>query len=186
MINFNYISTKLQGLYLIVPKSKIDNRGYFERLFCTEEFKEVGLNRPIVNINHSFSKQKGTIRGMHFQYPPSQEIKMITCLKGSIYDVALDIRKNSSTFLQWQGEILDGDSRKIFMIPEGFAHGFQTLEDNVELLYIHTNFYNKEHESGLNYNDPILNINWPLKVTKISDKDKNYKFITTNFKGVEL
>ena len=186
MVNFTVKETKLQGLYLITPISKEDNRGHFERLFCVKEFKELGLDKPIININHSFSKKKGTVRGLHFQYPPFQEVKLIICLKGSIYDIAVDIRANSCTFLQWQAEILDGDSRKIFMIPEGFAHGFQTLEDNVELLYIHTNFYNKEKESGLNHNDPILNINWPLKVTKISDKDKNYKFITTNFKGVEL
>ena len=111
---------------------------------------------------------------------------MIICLKGSIYDVALDIRKNSSTFLQRHGEILDGELRKMFLIPEGFAHGFQTLEDNVELLYLHTNFYSREHESGLNFKDPLVNISWPLEVKEISERDSNHKFISSDFKGVEL
>ena len=186
MINFAFKQTRLQGLYLITPKPKIDNRGYFERLFCTDEFKELGLNKPIVNINHSFSKQKGIIRGLHFQYPPFQETKIIICLKGSVYDVAIDIKKDSPTFLQWHGEILDGKLKQMFLIPEGFAHGFQTLEDNVELLYLHTNFYNREYESGLNFMDPFLNISWPLEVTEISEKDKNHKFISPDFKGVEL
>ncbi len=185
MVNFTFIKTKLQGLYLIAPKPKVDNRGYFERLFCTEEFKEVGLNKPIVNINHSFSKQKGTVRGFHFQYSPFQEVKIIICLKGSIYDVAVDIRTNSPTFLQWHGEILDGESKKMFLLPEGFAHGFQTIENDVELLYLHTNFYNKEHESGLNYMDPILNIKLPLNATQVSERDKNHKFISPDFKGVQ-
>ncbi len=185
MINFNYTATKLQGLYLITPKPKTDDRGYFERLFCTDEFKELGLNKPIVNINHSYSKQKGTIRGMHFQYPPSQEIKIIICLRGSVYDVAIDIRKNSPTFLQWHSEILNNELKQMFLIPEGFAHGFQTLEDNVELLYLHTNFYSREYESGLNFQDPLINIQWPLEVAKISEKDKSHKFISTDFKGVK-
>lgn len=185
MVNFNYTATKLQGLYLITPKPKTDDRGYFERLFCTDEFKELGLNKPIVNINHSYSKQKGTIRGMHFQYPPSQEIKIIICLRGSVYDVAIDIRKNSPTFLQWHSEILNNELKQMFLIPEGFAHGFQTLEDNVELLYLHTNFYSREYESGLNFQDPLINIQWPLEVAEISEKDKSHKFISTDFKGVK-
>ena len=186
MKNFKYLQTKLQGLYLITPKPKTDNRGYFERLFCTDEFKELGLNKPIVNINHSYSKYKGTIRGLHFQYPPFQETKIIICLKGSIYDVAIDIRKNSPTFLQWQGEILDGTLKQMFLISEGFAHGFQALENDVELLYLHTNFYSKEHESALNIQDPLLNISWPLEVTEITEKDITNKFISAEFKGIEL
>ena len=186
MINFNYISTKLQGLYLISPKPKTDGRGYFERLYCIEEFKELGLQKPISNINRSFTKQKGTIRGLHFQYPPFQEIKIIICLKGSVYDVAVDIRKDSPTFLQWQGEILSEKTEKMIIVPEGFAHGFQTLEDNVEFMYFNTSSYSRENESGLNYGDPLLNISWPFEATEVSEKDKNHKFISSDFKGVEL
>ncbi|RZD16000.1 MAG: dTDP-4-dehydrorhamnose 3,5-epimerase [Candidatus Acididesulfobacter guangdongensis] len=186
MNNFIYTATKLKGLYLITPKPKTDSRGYFERLYCIEEFKEVGLKKPLCNINRSFTKQKGTIRGLHFQHPPFQEVKIIICLKGIIYDVAVDIRKNSPTFLQWHSEILDSKSRKIFLIPEGFAHGFQAMENDVELLYLHTNFYNKEYESGINCKDPMLNIQWPLNVTQVSERDKNHKFISHDFKGVDL
>ena len=186
MTNFTYTQTKLPGLYIINLKPKVDDRGYFERIYCSEEFKELGLKKQINNINCSFTKKKGTIRGLHFQYPPFQETKIIICLKGSVYDVAIDIKKDSPTFLQWHGEILDGKLKQMFLIPEGFAHGFQTLEDNIELLYLHTNFYNREYEYGLNFIDPFLNISWPLEVTEISEKDKNHKFISPNFKGVEL
>jgi dTDP-4-dehydrorhamnose 3,5-epimerase len=186
MINFAFKQTILQGLYLINLKPKTDDRGYFERVYCIEEFKELMPQKQINNINRSFTKQKGTIRGLHFQYPPFQEIKIIICLKGSVYDVAVDIRKNSPTFLQWHGETLSEKSEKMLIVPEGFAHGFQTLEDNVEFMYFNTSPYSKENESGLNYNDPSLNISWPLEVTEISEKDKNHKFISPNFKGVEL
>jgi len=186
MMNFKFTQTKLQGLYVINPKPKKDDRGYFKRLYCIEEFKELGIDKPIKNINSSFTKQKGTIRGLHFQYPPFQEVKIIMSLKGSIYDVAVDIRKNSPTFLQWHSEILDDKSRKIFLIPEGFAHGFQTMENNVEILYLHTNFYSKEYESGINYKDQTLNIKWPLNVTMVSERDKNHNFISLDFKGVDL
>ncbi len=186
MDNFTYSSTKLQGLYSIYPKSKVDNRGYFERLFCVDEFKELGLNKPIVNINHSLTKQKGTVRGLHFQYPPFQEIKIIICLKGSVYDAAVDIRADSPTFLQWHGEILNEDMRNMLLIPEGFAHGFQTLEENIELLYLHTNFYNKDCESGLNYRDPLLNISWPLSITEVSEKDINHNFLSNEFRGIKI
>lgn len=186
MTNFNYMETKLQGLYFICPKPKIDDRGYFERLFCIDEFKELGLNKHIININHSFTKKIGTVRGLHFQHPPFQEIKIIICLKGSVYDVAVDIRANSPTFLQWHGETLQESSRNMMLIPEGFAHGFQTLEDNVELLYLHTNFYSKQYESGLNYKDPALNISWSLSVTDVSERDKNYDFLSIDFKGIKI
>lgn len=186
MVNFTYEQTKLKGLYIINLKPKTDDRGYFERVYCVEEFKELGLKKTINNINRSFTKKKGTIRGLHFQYPPFQETKIIICLKGSVYDVAVDIRKNSPTFLQWQGEILDGKLKQMFLIPEGFAHGFQTLENDVELLYLHTNFYSKEYESALNIRDPLLNISWPSEVTEISEKDSSNKFISTEFKGIEL
>ena len=186
MTNFIFTQTKLKGLYLIAPKPKTDGRGYFERLYCIEEFKELGLQKPISNINRSFTKQKGTIRGLHFQYPPFQEIKIIICLKGSVYDVSVDIRKDSPTFLQWHGETLTEKSEKMIIVPKGFAHGFQTLEDNVDFMYFNTSPYSKENESGLNYNDPALNISWPLKTTEISDKDKNHRFISTDFKGIDL
>ena len=186
MVNFTFIKAKLQGLYLIYLKPKTDDRGYFERLYCIEEFKELELQKPISNINRSFTKQKGTVRGLHFQYPPFQEIKIIMCLKGSVYDVAVDIRKDSPTFLQWHGETLSEKSEKMIIVPEGFAHGFQALEDNVEVMYFNTSSYSKENESGLNYSDPLLNISWPFEVAAVSEKDKNHKFISSDFKGMEL
>ena len=163
-----------------------DHRGYFCRIFCEEELNEIGFHKRVVQINQSMTKLRGSIRGMHFQYPPKAETKIVKCLSGSIYDVAVDLRQDSPTFLQWYGETLSADNMKLFFIPEGFAHGFQTLEDNSEILYLHSEFYSKEHESGIRYNDPALNIEWTLKLTDISERDKNLPLIDKNFQGLIL
>ncbi|MFX1590950.1 MAG: dTDP-4-dehydrorhamnose 3,5-epimerase family protein [Promethearchaeota archaeon] len=143
-------------------------------------------DKEIVQINNSVTKLKGSVRGMHFQYPPKAEIKIIKCIKGKVFDVAVDIRKNSTTFLEWHGEVLTEDNFIMLYIPQGFAHGFQTLEDNTELLYLHTEFYSPEFEGGLLYNDPILNITWPLDVADISQRDMKHPLLTDEFKGVEV
>ncbi|KKM20019.1 hypothetical protein LCGC14_1649780, partial [marine sediment metagenome] len=178
-----FFKTKLKGLMIIEPEIFEDDRGNFYRIFCENELKEIGFKKYIVQVNQSLTKKKGSIRGMHFQYPPKAEIKLVKCLSGSVFDVAIDLRMNSSTFLQWHSEILSAINRKIMYIPEGFAHGFQVLEDNSEILYLHSEFYSDELESGIRYNDPKIKIKWPLELTEISSRDKNHKSIDNEFNG---
>lgn len=178
--------TKLEDLFIIELEIFEDKRGNFYRIYCENELKKIGYNKCIVQINQSLTKKKGSIRGMHFQYPPKAEIKFVKCLMGSVFDIAIDLRNNSSTFLQWHSEILSANNKKIMYIPEGFAHGFQTLEDNSEILYLHSEFYNSELESGIRYNDPKINIKWPLELTEISIRDKNHKLLEDDFDGIKI
>ena len=178
----NLDSTPLSGLFVIERKSIFDHRGAFSRLFCSNELLEIMGNRQIVQINHSITKAKGAVRGMHFQYPPYAEMKLVTCLKGEVFDVAVDIRQDSPTYFKWHAEVLSQDNHKTLAIPEGFAHGFQTLTHNSEMLYLHTCEYNPQAEGGLNPNDPYLGIDWPLPFSEISQKDLNRSFIDNEFK----
>jgi len=175
--HFKFLKSKIEGLYSIERSLIEDERGFFSRLFCEEEFKKIGFSQPIRQMNNSFTKKKGSVRGMHFQNLPFQETKIVRCIKGEVYDVAVDIRKNSPTFLQWHSEILTADKGNSLFISEGFAHGFQTLTNNCELLYMHSNFYSQEAEGALNAFDPKINISWPLEVTEISDRDRNNPLI---------
>ena len=181
-----FLETPLKGLTIIELESYRDDRGLFFRLFCSNELKEIGLNKNIMQINQSLTIKKGAVRGMHFQFPPKAEIKIIKCIRGTIFDVAIDLRKQSPTFLQWYGEILSAGNMKLMYIPEGFAHGFQTLEENSELLYLHTEFYSPENEGGIRYDDPRIDIKWPLEVIEISERDKKFKLIDDNFEGLEI
>lgn len=183
---FDFIKTRLTGLYEIRRKPITDNRGFFSRFFCAEEFKEVGLDGTIAQLNHTLTKDKGAIRGMHFQYPPHTETKIVSCIKGEVLDVAVDLRRNSPSFLKWHSVILSASQQNSLYIPDGFAHGFQTLTENCELLYIHTRFFTPGAEGALNAFDPALSIKWPLAVTNISERDKNHPLIDKNFNGVEL
>lgn len=179
----NFTETKLKGSYIIETIPLKDSRGYFERIFCENIFEKVGLKKRIVQINHSSTIEKGVVRGMHFQKSPYAETKIIKCIKGSVFDIIVDIRKGSKTFLEWTCVELNPENNKMIFIPEGFAHGFQTLKENTELLYFHTEFYEKEAEAGLNILDKQINIQLPLTISGISKKDSNYKFINDNFKG---
>jgi dTDP-4-dehydrorhamnose 3,5-epimerase len=178
--------TLLQDSVIIEPEPFSDNRGMFFRVFCQHELQSILYGKNIVQINHSLTRQKGAIRGMHFQHPPKAEIKMVKCLRGSVFDVIIDLRHNSTTLLQWHGEILSAENMKMMYIPEGYAHGFQTLEENCELLYLHTEFYSPEHEGGVRYIDPKIGIKWPLEVTEISDKDGGYPLLTQDFGGIQF
>ena len=184
MTNFQIIDTPLKGLKIIKRVKVSDNRGYLSRLFCLEELKLAGWKSHVSQINHTLTSNKGTIRGMHYQNKPYKEMKFVTCLKGAIFDVAIDIRLNSPTFLHHFSLELDSEKCQGLLIPEGFAHGFQSLTKETELIYIHSNFYSSIHEGGLNPLDKKLNINWPYENFLISDKDKNRKFIDTKFKGI--
>jgi dTDP-4-dehydrorhamnose 3,5-epimerase len=186
MSRFDFITTPLSGLKLVQRKAIEDSRGFLSRFYCAEEFAENGINRSIVQINHTLTRKKGAVRGLHFQYPPYAETKLVSCLRGEIWDVALDLRSNSATFLQWYGEILSAANRKSMLIPEGFAHGFQTLTEDCELIYLHTAAYHPEAEGALNVTDPKLGIAWPLTITEISEKDRNHKLIEYEFQGIAL
>lgn len=176
----------LEGAFVIESEPLKDDRGLFVRVFCQQELQHILHKKNIVQVNHSLTRQKGALRGMHFQYPPKAEIKMVKCLRGSIFDVMIDLRRNSSTFLKWHGEVLSAENMQMMYIPEGFAHGFQTLEENSELLYLHTEFYSLEHEGGVRYNDPKIGIKWPLKVTDISERDRYHPLLGEDFLGIEF
>jgi dTDP-4-dehydrorhamnose 3,5-epimerase len=163
----------LEGAYVIETEPFQDYRGLFARIFCQGELNEIGHSKSIVQINHSITVEKGAIRGMHFQYPPKAEIKIVRCLRGSVFDVILDLRNSSATFGKWHGEVLSSDNMKMMYIPEGFAHGFQTLVENAELLYLHTEFYDPKYEGGVTFDDPEIGIDWPLPARMISAKDRN-------------
>jgi len=184
--NFDIFETPLQGLQLIHRKPLGDSRGYLERLFCLSELAELLKGETIVQINHTLTAKTGTIRGMHFQYPPWAETKFVTCLKGEVFDVAVDVRPGSPTFLRWHGELLNATNHNTLLIPEGFAHGFQTLTDECEMLYFHTSAYHRDAEGALNSLDPALAIQWPLPVTEQSTRDKEHPMIQPDFPGVSL
>lgn len=177
--------TKLKGSYLITLTPSGDSRGWFARTYCKKEFAAIGHDKEWVQMNQSYSAEKGTIRGMHFQLSDHKEIKLVRCIAGTVYDVIVDIRKNSPTFLQWIGLEISAANKKMIYIPEGFAHDFQTLTDDAELIYHHSNYYSPEHESGLRYNDDYLKIDWPLSPTVISERDRNHKVIDHYFTGIE-
>ncbi len=166
--------TKLPGAYLIDIEKREDERGFFARSWCQKEFEAHGLVPRVTQANISFNKYKGTLRGMHYQAAPFAETKLVRCTRGAIYDVIVDLRPDSPTCMQWLGVELTAENYKMLYVPEGFAHGFQTLIDNTEATYQVSQFYTPEAEGGLRYNDPTFNIDWPLEVQVISDKDRNW------------
>lgn len=159
---------------MIEPEIKTDERGHFTRFFCKEELAKAGVNFDIAQINRSFTNKKGTIRGMHFQKIPRAEDKIVQCIKGAIYDVAIDLRADSSTYGEWVAEELNQENKKMFLIPKGFAHGLQTLTDNCEVQYFMSEFYSPEYASGVRFNDPLFKIKWPLENPVLSEKDRNW------------
>jgi dTDP-4-dehydrorhamnose 3,5-epimerase len=167
--------TELPGAFVIELQKHEDERGFFARSWCQKEFEARGLNPRTVQCNVSFNKLKGTLRGMHYQVPPCAEAKLVRCTRGAICDVIIDLRRESVTYKQHVSEVLSSDNYKALFIPEGFAHGFQTLEDNCEVFYQMSAYYSPEHERGVRYNDPAFRISWPIDVTMISDRDRNYE-----------
>ena len=172
--NFNIIDLPLKDASIIETSINQDERGIFSRFFCNKELQNLLNGSEIVNINFSQSKQKGTLRGLHFQRDPHQEKKFVRCISGRIYDVIVDLRPDSNTYLKWFGIELNENNKKMIYIPEGFAHGYQTLENNSEIIYCVTNYYSPKDEAGLRYDEPSLKIDWPLEITEISNKDMNY------------
>lgn len=176
--------TAIEGVVTVDGASVSDHRGAFTRLYCEREIAGVVGARRIVQINHSCTSAVGAIRGMHFQHAPQAEMKLVRCLKGKVWDVAVDLRAGSPTFLAWHAEELDPGNARMLVIPEGCAHGFQVLAADSELLYLHTAFYAPDHEGGIRYNDPSLAIHWPLAVTDISPRDTSHSLLAADFPGL--
>lgn len=169
-----YTLAPLEGAYLIDLEPRGDERGFFARLFCEREFEKKGLKTHFVNINNSLSVSKGTLRGMHYQLAPKCETKVVRCIKGAIYDVILDLRPDSPTFGQHFGAELSESNRRMMYVPDGFGHGFISLEDHTEILYLVSEYYSPEHERGIRWNDPHFNIQWPIQPEIISEKDAKH------------
>jgi dTDP-4-dehydrorhamnose 3,5-epimerase len=169
-----FTETRLSGAYVIDLQCIKDERGFFARTWCKEEFEKHGLNSNLVQCNLSHNVKRGTLRGMHYQAAPHEEVKLVSCISGSIYDVIVDLRDKSPTFGQWQAFELSAQNHRMLYIPEGFAHGFQTLQDNTNVFYQMSEFYQPEYARGLRWDNPAFAIRWPIDVTMISEKDKNY------------
>ena len=179
-------SIGIAGAMVVEGQAHTDHRGAFSRLFCERELAEVISDRHVVQINHSRTNTVGAVRGMHFQHPPHAEMKMVRCVRGRVWDVLVDLRAGSPTFLHWHAEELSPDASRMLVIPEGCAHGFQVLEADSELLYLHTAFYTPASEGALRYDDPQLAIPWPLPVTDLSERDKTHALLSNNFIGLDV
>jgi dTDP-4-dehydrorhamnose 3,5-epimerase len=169
-----FTETGLKGAYIIAPELISDDRGFFARTWCRREFTQHGLNPNVSQCNVSFNKKKGTLRGMHYQSAPCEEAKLVRCTSGAIYDVIIDLRQNSETFKKWTSVELNAENRKMLYIPEGFAHGFLTLADDTEVFYQMSEFYSPEHARGVRWDDPSFNIQWPLAISTIAEKDRQF------------
>ena len=164
----------LEGAFKIDLELREDNRGFFSRMFCSNEFNEKGINTNWVQINNSYTRVAGTVRGLHLQKAPMQEAKLIRCIRGSVWDVIVDMREESTSFCKWVAVELNEKNRSMIYVPPGFAHGFQTLEPDTELVYFHSNFYSPENEVGIPHDDPVLSIPWRLPVLELSTRDANF------------
>ena len=176
--------TPLAGLRLVQRQRLGDARGYFTRLFCAGDLAAAGWTRPVAQINHSHTAQRGTVRGLHFQHPPHAEDKLVSCLHGSVWDVAVDLRRGSPTFGRWHAATLAADNGLAFLIPAGFAHGYQALEDGAELVYCHSTPYVAQAEGGLHVQDETLAIAWPLPITGLSPRDTRHPHLSPHFEGI--
>jgi len=186
MSQFIFHRVPIDGLQVIERQPVGDSRGFLERMFCQDSLRQFLQGKTARQINHTLTRQKGTVRGLHFQNPPYAETKIVTCLKGKVWDVAIDLRRGSPTFLEHHAVLLTEDNHCSFLIPEGFAHGFQTLTSDCEMLYFHTADYNVGFEGALNAIDPLLSIPWPEPKIKRSDRDTNHPMLADNFQGIEL
>jgi dTDP-4-dehydrorhamnose 3,5-epimerase len=172
-----FTETELPGVYLIDIQRIGDDRGFFSRFWCEQEFAAHDLASEIAQINISHNPVAGTLRGLHYQEYPHEEAKVVACTSGRVFDVAVDVRPDSPTYLKWFGAVLDSEDRQMLYIPKGFAHGYQTLEDNTNLIYLVSEFYAPDAEDGLRYDDPAIGIDWPLPAESLSDKDKSWELL---------
>jgi dTDP-4-dehydrorhamnose 3,5-epimerase len=184
MQRFEFSTTPLAGLMRVQRRRIEDDRGFFSRFYCAEEFAEAGVAQPVAQINHTLTRRKGAVRGMHYQLPPHAEIKVVNCLHGEVFDVAVDVRRNSPTFLQWHGEVLSASNQRGLVVPAGFAHGIQAMTEDCELIYLATAAYQPAAEAALHPADPRLAIAWPLAITELSERDRSHPMVTREFDGI--
>lgn len=182
----NLVETSIAGAWVIESNAFQDNRGAFSRLFCMRELHPILGSRTVAQINQSMTRSVGAVRGLHYQNAPQAEMKIVRCLKGRVFDVAVDLRQGSPTFLKWHAVELTPQNNLAYVIPEGCAHGFQVLEEDSQLLYLHTEFYTPEAEGAVRFDDPKIAVNWPLLPTDISARDLGHPHLNENFKGIVL
>lgn len=181
-----FTQTPLVGSYLINLEKRGDNRGFFARFFCEREFQQAGLEYHFVQFNNSLTAHKGTLRGMHYQLPPTPEVKVVRCIKGALFDVIVDLRPDSPTFKKWYGAELTAENRTMMYVPRGFAHGLVTLQDDTEAFYLVSAFYSPNQERGLRYNDSTIKIEWPIPIQETSEKDRSWPDFDVEFHGLDL
>lgn len=181
---FDVSVAPLPGVYVLERKPRVDERGWLERMYCTTDLGDVLGSRAIVQVNRTLTHTRAIVRGMHYQVQPSAEAKLVSCLRGAIFDVAVDLRRESPTFLQWHAEILDADNHRSLFIPEGFAHGFQTVSDDCEVLYFTTAAYDPQAERGVHPLDPRVGIAWPLAIGLLSERDASFPPLLAEFDGI--
>jgi dTDP-4-dehydrorhamnose 3,5-epimerase len=177
--------TAIAGAFVVEAKPFSDHRGAFARLYCAREMEPAMGGRRVVQINHSLTRAVGAVRGLHYQHAPHAEMKVVRCLKGRVFDVAVDLRRGSPTFLKWASCELSPDMPRAFVIPEGCAHGFQVLEPDSELLYLHSAYYEKSAEGGVRFDDPRVGIAWPLAPTDLSERDRSHPLLARDFAGID-
>ena len=179
-----FTQTPLADAYIVTLSPRGDNRGWFARTYCQNEFAQIGHQEPWVQMNHSMTHQTGAIRGMHFQHHPHTEIKLVRCIAGSVFDVIIDLRAGSPTFGHWFAEELSVENGQMMYIPKGFAHGFQTLTTDCQLIYCHSNYYSPDSEGAIRFDDPRIAIQWPLPVTDLSARDASHLLLDDRFAGL--
>lgn len=185
-MSLDMMKTPLAGLKIVQRHPRGDQRGFLARLFDGVELRACGWHTAVEQVNHTYTAQAGTIRGMHYQLPPCAEMKLVSCIRGAVWDVAVDLRQGSPTFLHWHAERLSADNGRALLIPEGYAHGFQTLSDDVEMVYCHSAPYSSQAERGLHFQDARLGIDWPLPFTQVSERDQQHPRLDAAFPGVVL
>lgn len=184
--NFNISAVSTSGAYIITSRKNADERGYFRKLFSEQAFASYGLCTKYVDINNSVTKSAGCIRGLHYQRSPYAEVKLVRCIRGEVYDVIVDVREGSPTFLMWYATTLSEDDDQLLYVPKGFAHGVQALRDNSEIIYMSSAYYQSDYEEGVRFDDERIGINWKLPPRSLSDKDMSIPDIAIGFKGVRL
>jgi dTDP-4-dehydrorhamnose 3,5-epimerase len=181
-----FSETILKGSYLVEIEAMKDDRGWFARTFDKQEFKKTGFDGEWVQMNHSHTNVRGSVRGMHYQLPPFSETKLVRCIAGAVFDVIIDLRHGSNTFLKWFGTELSAENKMMLYIPAGFAHGFQAITDDCELIYHHSQYYEPGFEGGIKYDDPLIKIEWPTGITIVSERDQNHPYLDKNFEGIKI
>ena len=184
MTRFSILDTPIADLKVVERRPISDTRGFLARLFCAETLRDAGWGKPIAQVNHTLTSCEGALRGMHYQHPPHAEMKLVSCVRGEVFDVAVDLRAGSPTFLHWFGERLSRDNGRAMLIPEGFAHGFQTLTPDCELVYLHSCPHTPGSEGAVNAQDPRIGISWPRAIAERSVRDREHPMLTPEFQGI--